>query len=85
MRFWNLTEHIPYGQFIQTTKRKQPINGNLYVFCDNLNCQRAVQGEINRALGHLIFNSYLTNLYGLRMGKRSEKYGGVWLASRLGR
>jgi hypothetical protein len=60
-------------------------NGNLYVFCDNLNCQRAVQGEINRALGELKFNSYLTNLYGLRMDKRSEKDGGVWLASRRGR
>jgi hypothetical protein len=60
-------------------------NGNLYVFCDNLNCQRAVQGEINRALGQLKFNSYLTNLYGLRMGKRSEKDGGVWLACRRGR
>ena len=28
-------------------------NGNLYVFCDNLKCQRAIQGEINIALGGL--------------------------------
>lgn len=25
LRFWNLTEQIPYSQFIQTTKRKQPV------------------------------------------------------------
>jgi len=28
-------------------------NGNLYVFCDNQNCQRAIQGEINLALNGL--------------------------------
>jgi len=57
-------------------------NGNLYVFCDNLNCQRAVQAEINHALGGLNYNSYLTNLHGLRNEKRSGKDGGIWLASR---
>jgi len=48
-------------------------NGNLYVFCDNLNCQRAIQGEINLALSGLAYNSFLTNLHGVRSGKRSEK------------
>jgi len=54
-------------------------NGNLYVFCDNLTCQRAVQGEINLALGGLTYNSFLTNLHGLRSGKRSEN-GNIWLS-----
>ena len=57
-------------------------NGNLYVFCDNLTCQRAIQGEINLALGGLKFNSNLTNLHGLRNGKRSEKDGGIWLSKK---
>ena len=60
-------------------------NGNLYVFCDNLTGQRAIQGEINLALGELKYNSYLTNLYGLRNGKRSEKDGGIWLSVRRGK
>lgn len=60
-------------------------NGNLYVFCDNLTGQRAIQGEINLALGGLIYNSFLTNLHGLRNGKRSEKDGGIWLSIRLGK
>jgi hypothetical protein len=55
-------------------------NGNLYVFCDNLTCQRAIQGEINLALGGLKFNSNLTNLHGIRNGKRSEIDGGIWLS-----
>jgi regulator of replication initiation timing len=54
-------------------------NGNLYVFCDNLTCQRAVQGEINLALGGLTYNSFLTNLHGIRSGKRSEN-GSIWLS-----
>ena len=57
-------------------------NGNLYVFCDNLTGQRAIQGEINLALGGLIYNSFLTNLHGLRNGKCSEKDGGIWLSIR---
>ncbi len=57
-------------------------NGNLYGFCDNLTGQRAIQGEINLALGGLIYNSFLTNLHGLRNGKRSEKDGGIWLSVR---
>ena len=60
-------------------------NGNLYVFCDNLNCQRAIQGEINLALGGLAYNSHLTNVHGLRNGKRSEKDGSIWLSQRRGK
>ena len=60
-------------------------NGNLYVFCDNLNCQRAIQGEINLALGELVYNSFLTNLHGLRKGKRSEKDGSIWFSQRRGK
>jgi len=54
-------------------------NGSLYVFCDNLTCQRAIQGEINLALGGLTYNSFLTNLHGLRAGKSSEN-GSIWLS-----
>jgi len=60
-------------------------NGNLYVFCDNLNCQRAIQGEINLALGGLAYNSFLTNLHGLRNGKRAEKDGSIWFSQRRGK
>jgi hypothetical protein len=60
-------------------------NGNLFVFCDNLNCQRATQGEINLALGGLVYNSLLTNLHGLRKGKRSEKDGSIWFSQRRGK
>jgi len=54
-------------------------NGNLYVFCDNLTCQRIVQEEINTTLGDLKYNSFLTNLNGLRDKKRSKKDGSIWL------
>ena len=57
-------------------------NGNLYVFCDNLNCQRAIQGEINLALSGLNYNSFLTNLHGLRNGKRAGKDGSIWFSQR---
>ena len=60
-------------------------NGNVYVFCDNLTGQRAIQGEINLALGGLAYNSFLTNLNGLRNGKRSEKDGSIWLSIRRGK
>lgn len=60
-------------------------NGNLYVFCDNLNCQRTIQGEINLALGGLAYNSYLTNLHGVRSGKRSERDISIWLSQRKGK
>jgi hypothetical protein len=60
-------------------------NGNIYVFCDNLSCQRVVQAEINMALGGLAYNSYLTNLHGLRTGKRSGKDGGIWLSIKQGK
>ena len=59
-------------------------NGNLYVFCDNLNCQRAIQGEINLALSGLNYNSFLTNLHGLRNGKRAGKDGSIWFSQRRG-
>ncbi len=58
-------------------------NGNLYVFCDNLNCQRAVQGEINLALKGLNYNSFITNLHGIRNGKRAEKDGSIWLTQKI--
>jgi len=60
-------------------------NGNLYVFCDNLNCQRTIQGEINLALGGLAYNSFLTNLHGFRNGKRAEKDGSIWFSQRRGK
>ncbi|MHB8136700.1 MAG: hypothetical protein ACYDH1_21015, partial [Anaerolineaceae bacterium] len=59
-------------------------NGNLFVFCDNLNCQRTIQGEINLALGGLAYNSFLTNLHGIRNGKRAEKDGSIWFSQRRG-
>ncbi|HOU00420.1 MAG TPA: hypothetical protein PLE00_07065, partial [Anaerolineaceae bacterium] len=59
-------------------------NGNLYVFCDNLNCQRAIQGEINLALSGLNYSSFLTNLHGLRNGKRATKDGSIWFSQRKG-
>ena len=65
-------------------KLHEASNGNLYVFCDNLNCQRAIQGEINLALGELVYNSFLTNLHGIRKGKRSEKDGSIWISQRCG-
>ena len=57
-------------------------NRNLYVFCDNLNCQRAIQGEINLALSGLSYNSFLTNLHGLRNGKRAGKDDSIWFSQR---
>ena len=59
-------------------------NGNLFVFCDNQNCQRAIQGEINLALNGLNYNSFLTNLHGLRNGKRAGKDGSIWISQRRG-
>ena len=56
-------------------------NGNIYVVCDNISCERAIQAEINQALGDVQFNSRLTNLNSLRKGKRSQD-GGVWLSVR---
>jgi len=56
-------------------------NGNLYVVCDNIRCERAIQTEINQALGEARFNSRLTNLNSLRKGKRAVD-GGIWLSAR---
>ena len=67
---------------IKWMKFYEASNGNLYVFCDNLNCQRAIQGEINLALSGLNYNSFLTNLHGLRNGKRAGKDGSIWFSQR---
>lgn len=59
-------------------------NGNIYVVCDNISCERAIQTEINRALGDARFNSHLTNMNSLRKGKRGQD-GGLWLSVRRAR
>ena len=59
-------------------------NGNIYVVCDNIGCERSIQAEINQALGDARFNSHLTNLNSLRKGKRSQD-GGMWLSVRKAR
>ncbi|NMC34079.1 MAG: hypothetical protein GYA36_16710 [Veillonellaceae bacterium] len=59
-------------------------NGNIYVICDNVGCERAIQTEINQALGDARFNSHLTNINSLRMGKRGQD-GGMWLSVRRDR
>ena len=59
-------------------------NGNIYVVCDNISCERSIQAEINQALGDARFNSHLTNLNSLRKGKRSQD-GRMWLAIRKAR
>ncbi len=56
-------------------------NGNLFVVCDNISCERAIQAEINHALGDVRFNSHLTNLNSLRKGKRVLD-SGIWLSVR---
>ncbi len=37
------------------------------------------------SLGGLTFNSYLTNLHGLRSRKRFEKDGSIWLSIKRGK
>ncbi len=59
-------------------------NGNIYVICDNVGCERAIQLEINEALGEARFNSHLTNINSLRKGKRAQD-GGMWLSVRKDR
>ena len=59
-------------------------NGNIYVMCDNISCERAIQAEINIALGDARFNSHLTNLNSIRKGKPSQS-GGIWLSVRTAR
>ncbi len=56
-------------------------NGEIYVFCDNISCERAIQAEINQALGNARYNSHLTNLNSLHKGKRSQD-GRIWLSVR---
>jgi hypothetical protein len=59
-------------------------NGNIYVVCDNINCERRILTEINQALDDMRFNSQLTNLNSLRKGKRGEE-GSIWLTVRRGK
>ncbi len=59
-------------------------NGNIYVFCDNISCERSIQSEINRSLEDARFNSHLTNLNSLRKGNRAPD-GGIWLSVRKSR
>lgn len=59
-------------------------NGNIFVVCDNISCERAIQAEINQALEDARFNSHLTNLNSLRKGKRTQN-GGMWLSVRKAR
>ncbi|WP_322507013.1 hypothetical protein [Anaerolinea sp.] len=59
-------------------------NGNIYVVCDNVECQRAIQTEINQTLGDARFNSHLTNINSLRNGKRGQD-GSIWLSVWRGR
>lgn len=59
-------------------------SGNPKLICDNLNCRRAIQGDIKLALGELANNSFLTNLHGIRNGKRAEKDGSIWPSKRQG-
>ena len=54
-------------------------NGNIFVICDNISCERAIQTEINQALEGFRFNSRLTNINSLRKGKRAQD-GGIWLS-----
>lgn len=54
-------------------------NGNIFVICDNISCERAIQTEINQALEGIRFNSRLTNINSLRKGKRAQD-GGIWLS-----
>jgi hypothetical protein len=54
-------------------------NGNIYVICDNISCQRAIQKEINEVLEDSRFNSHLTNINSLRDKKRARG-GGIWLS-----
>jgi hypothetical protein len=72
---------------VRTRKWKNVMNatnGNIYVVCDNIHCERAIQTEINQALGDARFNSHLTNLNSLHKGKRGQD-GGIWLSVRHGR
>jgi hypothetical protein len=59
-------------------------NGEIYVICDNIQCERKILTEINQALEGLPFNSRLTNLNSLNKGKRGEA-GSIWLTVRHGK
>jgi hypothetical protein len=66
-------------------KAHEASGGNIYIFCDNLNCQRAIQSELNLSLSGLAYSSSITNLCGLRQGKRSIKDGSIWLSQKTSR
>jgi hypothetical protein len=59
-------------------------NGEIYVICDNIQCERKILTEVNQTLEGLRFNSRLTNIHSLHKGKREEA-GGVWLTIRRGK
>lgn len=63
-------------------KAYEATGGNIYVFCDNLSSQRKIQAEMNLALGELGYTSSLTNLHGLRQGKRSVRDSSIWISRR---
>jgi hypothetical protein len=62
----------------------QASGGEIYVFCDNRSCMRAIRSEINFSLGRQAGQCSLTNLVDLQAGKRSAD-GGIWLDVRLNR
>jgi hypothetical protein len=58
--------------------------GQIYIFCDNRTCMRAIRSEINFSLGRQGVQCSLTNLADLQNGKRATD-GGIWLDVRLNR
>jgi len=62
----------------------QASGGEIYVFCDNRSCMRAIRSEINFSLGRQAGQCSLTNLVDLQAGKRAAD-GGIWLDVRLNR
>jgi hypothetical protein len=58
--------------------------GQIYVFCDNRSCMRAVRSEINYCLGREAARCHLTNLADLQAGLRAAD-GGIWLDVRAER
>lgn len=56
----------------------QASGGQIYAFCDNRSCMRAIRSEINFSLGRQVGQCCLTNLVDLQAGKRASD-GGIWL------
>lgn len=87
MIFVEVERDVNMDHNVRTRKWKNvsdATNGNIYVICDKINCERAIQAEIKRAVGDARFNSHLTNLNSLHKGKRGQD-GGIWLSVRCGR